>query len=71
MVHTDTHGSMVLFADVQERNENFASIFFSSSALLLVSVLQVFERASWVNIVAWIDTYLLTRIMLPHQGREP
>ena len=58
MVNTDTNGSVVLLTDIQEWDQLCLNLLQLGS-ILLVGVLQMLERTTWVNIVTRIDTNLL------------
>ena len=59
MVHADAHSGMVLLTDIDKRYE-FRLDFLQLLSIFLVSIFQMLEGASWVDIVTGIDTYLLT-----------
>ncbi len=66
VVHADTDGGMVLFADIQERNE-LAFNLLQFGGIFLVSVFQMLEHTARIHVIAWIDAHLLT-IQSGHVG---
>ena len=59
MVYPDTNGCVVFLADIQERHQLRLNLL-KFLGILLVRIFQMFESASRIDIVAWIDTYFLT-----------
>jgi len=66
MINTDTNGSVVLLTDIQEWNQLCLNLLQLGS-ILLVGILQMLERTTWVNIVTWIYTNLLA-VKCSHVG---
>ena len=58
VVDAYAHSCVMLLADIEEGHETlFKSLQFCG--IFLISIFQMSERAGRVNIVAWIDPYLL------------
>ena len=66
MVHADADGGMVFAADVEEGHK-LPFYLLQLLCVLLVGVFQMFESASRVNVVSWIDAHLLT-VLGSHVG---
>ena len=58
MVDANAHGSMVFFADVDERHQAVFYLFQLQS-IFLVGIFQFLELACRVDIVAWVYSHLL------------
>ena len=58
MVHSDTDGSMMLAADVEEGDEALLNLL-QLSLILLIGIFQMLEGASRVDVVSWVDAHLL------------
>ena len=67
VIHADTYSGMVFTTDIQERHQLPLNLL-QLSRILLIGILQMFESAPWVYIVARIDTHLLT-VQCRHIGR--
>ena len=59
MVHADADGRVMLLTYMKERDELRLDLL-QLLGIFLVGVLQVLEGTSWVDVVAGIDTHLLT-----------
>ena len=57
MIHTYAYSSVMLLADINERYE-FSLYLLQFLLIFLVGILQMFERATRVDIVAGVDAYL-------------
>ena len=67
MINADAHSGVVHLTYIDKRYE-FLFYLLEFSGILLVSIFQMLKRATWVNIVTWVDTYLLA-IQRSHIGR--
>ena len=68
VVHTDTHGRMVLTANLQQRQQPLLNLL-QFGGILLVGIFQLLERTGRVGIVAGVDAHLL-HIMSRHLGHS-
>ena len=61
MVNANAHGCVVLATDIKERHEACINLF-NLFGILFVGIFQLFERSSWVYIVAGINANLLNML---------
>ena len=59
VVHADTYCRVMLLTDIQERHQLLLDLL-QFGCILLVGIFQMLERTTWINVVARIDTHLLT-----------
>ena len=57
MVYADADSSMVLLADIEERNESFLNLL-EFVGIFLVCIFLLDKLAGRIHVVAWVDTHL-------------
>ena len=57
MVYADADSSMVLLADIEERNESFLNLL-EFVGIFLVGIFLLDKLAGRIHVVAWVDTHL-------------
>ena len=67
VIHADAHSGMMLLADIEEGHQ-LALDLLDFGSILLVGIFQMLERTPGIDIVARVDTYLLT-VERCHIGR--